>query len=109
MPAWSASSTWSALSTFATWPISSITSTAVSWSTGWLIVAMTPMLSIVFMTSLDFTAMLLGELCDGDGLPDRDLMLHGLGRKLEAVLAVRADGRRAPPRFGARAAFLVAR
>jgi hypothetical protein len=28
----------------------------VSWSTGWLIVAMTPMLSMVFMTSLDFTA-----------------------------------------------------
>ena len=57
MPACSSSSTWSAFSTLATWPISSTTSTAVSWSTGWLIVAMTPMLSIVFMTSLDLTAM----------------------------------------------------
>ena len=37
------SSIWSSFSTLAMWPISSTTSIAVSWSMGWLIVAMTPM------------------------------------------------------------------
>ena len=39
------------------WPSSSTTSTAVSWSIGWLIVAMTPMFIMTLMTSLAFTAM----------------------------------------------------
>ena len=40
----------------AAWPISSITSTAVSWSMGWLMVAITPMFIMTLMTSLALTA-----------------------------------------------------
>ena len=38
------------------WPISSTTSTAVSWSIGWLMVAMTPMFIRTLMTSVALTA-----------------------------------------------------
>jgi hypothetical protein len=40
----------------AVWPISSTTSTAVSWSSGWLMVAITPIFMSVLMTSLPLTA-----------------------------------------------------
>src|SRR5213079_3225893 len=50
------SSIWFSLSTFGVWPISSTTSTAVSWSIGWLMVAMTPMFMSALMTSVAFTA-----------------------------------------------------
>ena len=50
------SSIWFSLRTFGVWPISSTTSTAVSWSIGWLMVAMTPMFMSALMTSVAFTA-----------------------------------------------------
>src|SRR5688572_15163102 len=49
----------------------------------------------------------LGELGGRDGFADGDLALNRLGRQLEAVLAVRADVRRAAARLRARASLLV--
>ena len=43
------------------WPNSSTTSCAVSWSMGWLMVAITPIFIIVLMTSLALTAMRLAS------------------------------------------------
>ena len=45
------------------WPISSTTSVAVSRSIGWLMVAITPMLSMVLMTSVAFTAIFCAISC----------------------------------------------
>ena len=45
------------------WPISSTTSVAVSRSMGWLIVAITPMLIMVLMTSVAFTAIFCAISC----------------------------------------------
>ena len=50
------SSIWFSFSSLAVWPISSTTSTAVSWSIGWLMVAMTPMFMSTLMTSFALTA-----------------------------------------------------
>ena len=107
MPACSASSTWSAFSTLAMWPISSTTSTAVSWSTGWLIVAMTPMLSIVFMTSLDLTAIRWASSATVIVSPIATSCCTRLRRQLEPMLAVRAGSSGTPPRLRPRAALLV--
>jgi hypothetical protein len=52
-----------ALSTLAMWPISSTTSVAVSRSMGWLMVAITPMLSMVLMTSVALTAIFCAISC----------------------------------------------
>ena len=49
----------------------------------------------------------LGKLGDRDGLADRDLTLHRLGRQLESMLAVRAGRSGTPPRLRPRTAFLV--
>ncbi len=43
------------------WPISSTTSTAVSWSRTWLIVAISPIFIMVLITSLDLIANLLAS------------------------------------------------
>ncbi len=43
------------------WPNSSTTSVAVSWSIGWLIVAITPIFIICLMTSLALIAMRLAS------------------------------------------------
>ena len=50
-------SIWFSLTVLAVWPISSTTSTAVSWSIGWLMVAITPMFMSTLMTSVALTAM----------------------------------------------------
>ena len=50
------SSIWFSFSSLGVWPISSTTSTAVSWSIGWLMVAMTPMFMSTLMTSFALTA-----------------------------------------------------
>ena len=56
-----AESSWSStafsLRRTAVWPNSSITSCAVSWSMGWLMVAITPIFIIALMTSFALTAM----------------------------------------------------
>ena len=49
------------LSAIGVWPNSSTTSVAVSWSIGWLIVAITPIFIIVLMTSLALIAMRLAS------------------------------------------------
>ncbi len=56
---WSSST--SSLSRTAVWPNSSTTSCAVSWSMGWLMVAITPIFIMVLMTSFALTAMRLAR------------------------------------------------
>ena len=73
------------------WPNSSTTSVAVSWSMGWLIVAITPIFIIVLMTSLALTAMRLASSPTGDRFRDLDVTLDRRGRAPE--IAVRANRR----------------
>ena len=80
------SSTWSPLSTLATWPISSTTRVAVSRSMGWLMVAITPM----FIMRLDdfggLDGHLLRDFLRRDGLADGHFALHRRGGHFEGVL-----------------------